>query len=394
MGQLPEQTEFAEIDTIEQMIRESSLSRSSMSNQIMNRIGENEMSRKLRKVKSGVLKRSVMAASVTAMLGAGVIGAGFVSPVMADALKKIPGFGIIYNGTSDEAVETARDQGIVSEPEQSVTHNGITLKLASLLYDGTRLSFVLEREGADLDNMALPFDLNDTPKEQLPKGYIDSTNGLTLLADGKQVEYTSGAYGDVPYQQKTAFKGELTQGLNLPDQFELTIRAKVTQVAEPFEFKVPVKVDNKSLVLKPNVSKSDGQFSYTVKELYLSPLTTRLVLDSKGAVPYTSEQSGEYSASKVYYEIVDDQGNELEQHILGFFNTKPGTDYHMDELYAPFVGTPHTVTIKPFTFTVKNDDWSIVGAKNDNKGNPLPGKENLGTRTYLKDLEVTIPVNP
>ncbi|WP_342746133.1 DUF4179 domain-containing protein [Paenibacillus donghaensis] len=351
------------------------------------------MNREPKKTGFSVLKKSVVAASVTAMLGAGVLGTGFVSPAMADALKKIPGFGVIYNGTSDQAVESARSQGILSDPKQSVTHNGITLKLATYLYDGTRLSFVLEREGVDLENMALPLILKDAPEAQLPKGYIEGADNLTLLADGQEIKYTSGGFGDVPYQQKTSFKGELTGGLSLPDQFELTIRAKVTQVSEPFEFKVPVQIDNKALVLKPNISKSDGLFSYTVQELYISPLTTRLVLDSKGAVPQTSEQTGEYSASRVYYEIVDDQGNELEQHTLGYFNSKPGTAYHLDELYAPFVGTPKSITIKPFTFTVKNNDWSVVGEKKDSKGNHLPGKDSLGTRTYLKDLEMTLPVN-
>ncbi|WP_020433403.1 DUF5643 domain-containing protein, partial [Paenibacillus riograndensis] len=217
-----------------------------------------------------------------------------------------------------------------------------------------------------------------------------------------KIKFTTGSFGDLP-GQRNAFIGEMTHGLNLPDKFELTIQTKVTNVEEPFEFKVPVKVDNNALVLKPDVTKSDGQFSYTVKELYLSPVSTRLVVDSQGPVPQSPEQTGDYSASKVYYEIVDDQGNELDQRMLGFFNGKPATEYHIDDLYSPFAGKPKSITIKPFTFTVKNADWSIVGEKKDSKGNYVTGKDRLGndswkdsmgTRTYLKDLEVTIPVNP
>jgi hypothetical protein len=84
---------------------------------------------------------------------------------------------------------------------------------------------------------------------------------------------------------------ELTKDLKLPDQFELTILANVTQVNETFEFKVPVSVANKSVVVKPNdATKSDGQFSYTVKQLDISPVSTRLVLDSKGEVSASAEQ--------------------------------------------------------------------------------------------------------
>ncbi|AIQ19146.1 Tat pathway signal protein [Paenibacillus sp. FSL H7-0357] len=377
MGQLPKQTEHTELDAIEQIIRESTLPKRELSSYIMNKIGEHDMSRRTRtsNSKSSVFKKTAIAASIAGVLGAGTIGAGFVSPVMAETLKQIPGLGIIYEGTSHQAVETAIAQGILSEPGQSVTHDGITLKLGNLLYDGTRLSFVLEHEGADVND--------PRPKLELP----------VLLADGQEIKFSSGSFGDVPFQEN-AYLVELTHGLNLPDQFDLTIQAKIAKVNETYEFKVPVQLDDNALVVKPDISKSDGSFSYTVKELFVSPVSTRLILDSQGEVPQSKEQSGDYSASKVYYEIVDDQGNAFDPYRFGFFNSKPETSYHVNELYAPFAATPKTVTIKPFTLTMKNDDFSIVGQKKDSKGNILPGTENLGKRTYLKDLEVTIPLQP
>lgn len=377
MGQLPKQTEHAEMDEIEQMIRESALPTRELSSYIMNTIGEHDMSRRARtsNSKSSIFKKTAIAASIAGGLAAGTIGAGFVSPVMAETLKQIPGLGIIYEGTSHQAVETAIAQGILSEPGQSVTHDGITLKLGKLLYDGTRLSFVLEHEGADVND--------PRPKFELP----------VLLADGQEIKFSSGSFGDVPFQEN-AYLVELTHGLNLPDQFDLTIQAKIAKVNETYEFKVPVQLDDNALVVKPGISKSDRTFSYTVKELFVSPVSTRLILDSQGEVPQSKEQSGDYSASKVYYEIVDDQGNALDPYKFGYFNSKPETSYHVNELYAPFAATPKTVTIKPFTLTVKNDDFSVVGQKKDSNGNILPGIENLGERTYLKDLEVTIPLQP
>lgn len=392
MGRLSEQTEYTEMNNIEQMIRESSFSKHDLSSQIMNRIGENEMSRTTFSFQRSVFKKTAVAASVVVLLGAGTIGAGFVSPAMADALKVIPGLGVIYEGTSAKGIETAMEKGMISEPEQAVTHDGITLKLANLLYDGTRLSFVLEREGAELENVASPYFMEgaNIPKDKQEKGYVERP---TLLANGKEIKFSSGGFGDSAHQ-KNAFFVELTHGLNLPDQFELTIQTKVTKVEEPFEFKVPVQIENNALVLKPGISKSDSQFSYTVKELYISPVSTRLIVDSKGLPPESPQQSGDYSASKVYYEIVDDQGNALNQHQFGYFSKKPETAYHIDELYSPFTVKPTKITIKPFTLTVKNDDFSIVGQKKDSNGNILPGEENQGDRTYLTNLELTIPVEP
>lgn len=116
----------------------------------------------------------------------------------------------------------------------------------------------------------------------------------------------------------------------------------------------------------------------------MSPVSTRLVLDSEGAVPVSSQQTGEYSASMVYYELVDDQGNVLTPRKFDYFNSKPQTEYHIDQLFSPVNGTPKSITIKPFTLTVNNKDWRVVGQ----------GKNSYGDKRYLKDLELTIPVKP
>lgn len=393
MGHLPKQTEFAEMDAIEQMIRESSIPQKSMSHQIMNKIGENKLTRSS-KQKPNLIKRTALVAAAAAVLGGGVIGSGFVSPAVAATLKQIPMIGVLFEGTSEEALQTAVKQGIVSEPNLSVTHDGITLKVASLLYDGTRLSVILQREGVNLPSVASPYIDKDTviegdneylkskqiPEKDQVKGYI---KWPTLLVNGKEVGKGQAMYGDEP-RMDNAYIVEMTKDLNLPDQFELTIQANVTGVKETFEFKVPVKVEDKSLVLKPNASKSDGKFSYTVKQLELSPVSTRLVLDSKGEVPSSAEQTGDYSASMVYYELVDDKGNVLNPSKFDYFHSKPKTEYHVDQLYSPANGTPKSITIKPFTLTVKNKDWSVVGE----------GKGNVGDKTYLKELEMTIPVKP
>ncbi len=374
MVHLPNQTESKEMDTIEQWIRNSEMPRASMSHQIMNKIGDQTMS----KTKSNFVRKTLVTVSAAAVLGVGVIGSGFVSPAMADALKQIPVIGGIFAGVSDEKLQTAIDQGIATSPNLSVTHDGVTLKVTDLLYDGTRLKFAVEREGVELPSV---FASNQGDNDGV-KGYFES-RAVILLANGKEIKYTGGSFGDVPYKENT-YHAELSKGLSLPDQFELTIQAKVTQIEEPFEFKIPVKIDNNMLVLKPNATETDGKFSYTVKQLEITPVSTRLILDSTGDVPTTPELSGDYSATMVYYDIVDDQGNEINQDRVGFFNSKPGTEYHVNELYQAFDATPKSITIKPYTFTVNTSDWSIVGA----------GKGITGDKTYLKDLELTIPVQP
>jgi hypothetical protein len=360
------------MDTIEQWIRNSEMPRASMSHQIMDKIGDRTMRKK---PKSSVVRKTAVAVSAAAVLGVGVIGMGFVSPAMAATLKQIPVIGSVFSGISEERLQTAIDQGIAASPNLSVTHDGVTLKVTELLYDGTRLTFAIEREGVEMSTVLAPYQGDDGVK-----GYIKMP---TLLADGKEIKYTEGSFAEVPSKGNTV-QLDFSKGMSLPDQFELTIQAEVTQIQEPFEFKIPVKIENHTLVLKPNATETDGKFSYTVKQLEITPASTRLILDSTGVVPETPEQSGEYSASMMYYDIVDDQGNRIDQNRVDFFQSKPKTEYHVDQLYSGFKATPKSITIKPYTVTVKTSDWSVIGASNGV----------LGDKTYLKDLELTIPVQP
>ncbi|GJM74185.1 hypothetical protein HMSSN036_64010 [Paenibacillus macerans] len=287
-------------------------------------------------------------------------------------------------------MKAAMDQGLVKDPNLSVTHDGVTLKLRDLLYDGTRLSFVLDREGVDLENTIAPFTEQEKPEDQLPKGYI-KTGGPKIFIDGKEFsnkEATSLGYGDFP-PRDNALRAEwqLNDKTAWGNEFELTIRTEVTGVDESFEFKVPMKIADNAVLLKPNATKTYEDFSYTVNELVITPVTTRLVIDSTGKVPRSAEQTGDYIASMMYYDIVDDQGNLLTQNKFGYFHSEPKTEYHVDELYSPFNGTPKSITIKPFTLTVNKNDWSVVGEGKDSNGT-----YSRGDKTYIKELEVTIPV--
>ncbi|WP_226001378.1 DUF4179 domain-containing protein [Paenibacillus sp. BJ-4] len=388
-----------EMDQLENWINESVMPRGSMSDQIMKEIEKRAMQRKT--TKSKFAKRAVLAASVVGILGAGVVGAGFISPTMAATLKQIPGIGSIFYGLSSDEIQTAVDKGILSHPNESVTHDGITLTLSDVLYDGTRLSFSIERKGENMPETSmspyLPMDAitENSDEEWVKKHKVPEKDQLKgyfkfhpeVLINGKKVDSDLYSYGDDP-EKKNSVVGEFMQLGSLPDEFELTVKTSMTGVNEPYEFKVPVKIDNTMIVVQPNETKTSSNFSYTVKELKSTSTTTRLVLDSTGEVPASQEQTGEYAPTMMYYDIVDDQGNILEQRKFGYFNSKPKTEYHVDELYDALKPNTKYVTIKPFTLTVKPADWSIVG-----EGKGADGKLKRGDKTYIKELEMKIPLN-
>ncbi|MFB5674955.1 DUF4179 domain-containing protein [Paenibacillus terreus] len=391
MADMHNGADFRDVEQVEQLIRDTSGPSGHFRENLLQRIGEIEMKKNRR-----LLKTTLMTASAAAVMGVAVVGSGFVSPVMADALKNVPLIGSVFTELKGEKLQEAVDKGMVTAPNLSVTHDGITLKVSDVLYDGTRLSVAIEREGAsNLENMLSPYPgegamtvsgepIPVVPEEEQEKGYLEIPD---LLIDGKELEIKKGmqtGFGDYPPKANTAMY-EITKGLDLPDKFALTLKVKVTRVAEPFVFDIPVEINKSNVVLQPNATKSYEDFSYTIKKVELTPASTRLVIDSTGPVPKTEEQTGEYSATMMYYDIVDENGNQVDQRMLGFFNKEPDTEYHVDEQYAPFAQTPKSITIKPYTFTVKKSDWSIVGEVDGSTKHPRK-------KTYYKELETTIPV--
>lgn len=323
-----------------------------------------------------LLKKSALTVTAAAVLGALIPGAGTLPAAKAAALNEALKPTLPYSSLLAAASDAA---GNAAAANLSVTHDGVTLRLSHLIYDKTRLSFVIERQGANFPDDESVVILNEErEKDKKGKGYIKRP---TLLIDGQEMN-DWGSFGDSG-RIKNACMYQIGKKADWPDQFELTIQAQVTGIDETFEFKVPVEMDKKSIEVKPNATKKHKGFSYTVKELYFSSSSTQLIIDSTGKVPATSKQTGKYIASMMYYDIVDDQGNLLQQQRFPYYNSLPKTKYHIDELYSPVKGTPKYVTIKPFTLTVDKNDWSVVGDT----------EKSVGTKTYWKELEMKIPLD-
>jgi len=395
MKQWSDPSEEEQVNQIRRIVKQKEMPQESYANQILERLDHMKRSSEIKSTRKWK-KKVAISATAAAMLGGVVLGSGFVSPVMADALKNVPLIGSVFQYNEDSSLQKASTTGLTTAPNLSVTKDGVTLSIIEVMFDGNRLAFAIERQGVDDDTMFSPY---------LPEGAKDENGNLIPSLPLEQQKKGYIYIPDVSIQGKNKFFGmlsedvgktedgqdihnialyEITKGLaemNLPEAFDMTVQLNVSGIKEPFEFVVPVQnLAKGSVVLHPNQTKSSGDFSYTVKQLELTPVTTQLVLDSKGQVPATAEQTGDLSPSKMYYDIVDQDGNPVQQRLIEYPHSAPDTEYHEDEAYKPFANTPTSITIKPYTLTVKKD-WSLV---TDSAGKKV--------KTYHKDLEMTIPV--
>lgn len=205
---------------------------------IMNRIEQLEIKggRRLK-----LLKKTLVAASLAVLLVIGTITAGFISPAWADTLKQFPVFSSVFEHTENAGLKLAAEKGLATSPNLSVTHDGVTLSITEVLYDGTRLAIGFERAGV-MDERVMAEITNFYTHE-----FDQSTKGLlglpvVTLPSGEPVSAGSSSTGGV-YGQSNMILLELNELRNtaaLGDEFKVNIRVPVAQIADPFEFQVTV----------------------------------------------------------------------------------------------------------------------------------------------------------
>lgn len=386
-------TESQKMEHIRQTFQNHEMPVDSFSDSIMKRIGDDEMEKRTSRNRGNkFLSKTLVAASAAAVLGAGIIGSGFVSPVMAETLKQIPVVGSIFKDIDDKGLNAAEKKGLSTAPNQSITHDGVTLKVTDAYYDGSRLAFAIEREGIDNDKMMAEMIIE--PIEYDPEVIVQQYAKVTMnqsergllgsaevkLPNGKNLESQMSSFGDVEGKKNTILYDyrNLSNIETLGNEFELSISVPVTQIDDPFEIKVPVKKVTEGIIkLDLNQTKGTQEFSYTITKLELTPATSRLILNEEGKVPSVKEKDG-YGTSEMFYEIVDDQGNAYSSG--GAFNLPSTTHPMVDKDFSPFPQTPKTITVKPFTYSIDEDHKA------------LKDEEGKQVKHYYPELEQTIQV--
>lgn len=75
-----------------------------------------------------------------AVLCAIMVGSGFVFPQAAAALRQLPGIVSVFKFAGDYGLKAADEKGLVTAVEQSITDQGITVQIKEVMYDGSRIS--------------------------------------------------------------------------------------------------------------------------------------------------------------------------------------------------------------------------------------------------------------
>lgn len=305
--------------------------------------------------RSKTLKKMIAVTTLSATLGIAMMGGEYAPPVNAAAASIVTDVGSVFKISDSPTLKDVLQQGLSSAPNQSVTHEGVTLILTDLIYDGNQLVMGIRQEGG-------------TVKKD--KNILD-TGKLDISANGKKMYYNTSVSSlseDPDAALIRLSKGAVKQ--QIPDEFELTLKAYVREVEEPFIFTIPVKKVASLISITPGTTKKSGKFSYTVTSFQMTPLTMQLQISYKGEFPAAVKKH-----HKLLYDLVDEKGKVFSPNGSDNQPSKTGKD---EQNYGSFVTVPQSITIKPFVY------------KLDAKGQLFKDTTGKWAKSYFKDLELKI----
>lgn len=326
----------------------------------------------VKKSKRGV-RKVLMAVSAAAAALVLMLGSAAVSPVLAASLEQVPGLHTLFNLARDLGLRTAGERGILTAANAGDTHNGITLTVPAVMYDGTRVSVGLEREGEQGS-------FSDTLQEQM--------GDIQVLIDGKELSAfspsgTSNSIGLYTYRLDDSdmtivqFSDLRNQGGQaFPDRFTLTLQVALDEVDEPYAISVPVeKYTDDNMTLSPAVSRTYGDLTLTVNQIELTPVTVNISTNTRVA-GNIAQQPG------LHFDVTDDKGEPLQLVAGNGWNATGGSERITDTLFEPLLPVPSSITIQPYYYLYDKKDPSRFEL--DAAGRPL--------KTYIPELEMTIPI--
>ncbi|WP_042199534.1 DUF4179 domain-containing protein [Paenibacillus camerounensis] len=226
--------------------------------------------------KSRWLRKVIITAASVAAAGILFISLAFISPAMAETLKQLPFVDSVFRLAGDLGLQHANEKGMTAAVHQTVTHQGVTLSVSELMYDGSRLSLVLTRN--------MPENANETfydlwRIEQSPEGFV---NNMDFFINGELIN-TSWGFSSGGEQAPDSLIVTTFESVEVPDEFDFSMVVRLAKLNQDFEFNIPVKKNTaNSIVLTPAETKTHDQIHIRIKRIELSETSTRLVVGIKG----------------------------------------------------------------------------------------------------------------
>ncbi|OBZ14489.1 hypothetical protein A8L34_11180 [Bacillus sp. FJAT-27264] len=318
-------------------------------------LGSSTQNHGLARKKQRWLRRMILITGSVAVAGLLFIVLGFFSPAMAETLKQIPFVKSVFQLAGDLGLRNASERGLIHSVDQMVTHQGVTLGVSELMYDGSRLSLVLSRESPDTSGATFM---------ETWRGIIGSVvNNIDFYVNG---ELVNTSWGLSPGGDESPNSVIVTtfEEVQVPDQFEFKMVVRLAELKQDFTFTIPVtKNTADSIVLTPAEVKSDDPIHMSIKRLELSQTTTLLVVEFKNepeeaksdTIRRMREKYKIHGLFNINFELNDEQGRSPVYIGASLYGHEGLTTY--TTTFEPFDSMPRTLIVKPFIWRDEQKEY-------------------------------------
>ncbi|WP_419885251.1 DUF4179 domain-containing protein [Paenibacillus sp. B-A-8] len=337
--------------------------------------------------KFNILKRTAIGFGVALVLGVIVLGSGFASPALARSLERIPLVNSIFEFAGDMGLQAASRQGLTTSINKSDEVQGVTIRASEVIYDGTRLSVALTREGEEgaftesvqdlrvfIDGQPLNAgeEIENSFKHNIGIIISPGTDEQSLILQFSEKSYDEG-------------------GTTLPDQFQMTVKGRLSGMEDDFQIEIPVKKDTShNIVQQPGISRTYNHVTTIIEKITQTPATTQIQMSTQAVGDIPDTYLTDTNNLAIYYEFYDDKGNLLKyvNGSNGWSDSKKVDDaihYSLKEdiNIVPLPRDVKALTVKPYLY-------KYIGEGSDKRN--LLDSNGYPAIEYILQLEMTIPI--
>jgi len=214
------------------------------------------------------------AAAAAFVLFLGLLTSAFVSPVMAKSLKEVPFFEDIFKLTHHMGLQTAEEQGMLDEPNLSVTHAGVTLRIPKLVYTGSNIYFVLEQDTEDHRFTNRGYSVSGKVNGKI----VDMTVSQGNMKNWGRTNSPAAAIVTISHADYSSKDGT---PYRFPDEFTLNLEISLVGMdQEKFVFDIPVKKNESEtkIITSDAPPKEWREFKISLGKIEVTPVMIRLTM--------------------------------------------------------------------------------------------------------------------
>lgn len=307
--------------------------------------------------------RRLVAIPAAALIAFSAIGASGVTPaaMAAQTAGQTSAPVSPFKLSNDWGLNQAIKNELVSQVNQSVAKNGVTITVTEISFDDAQLSIGYV--------------------EHVAEGH-QKPSYFPVILNGEEMHQSSLQSSPVKINdQTTAHTLFWTNIGQFPDEFELKLQfrkldqASSSLVPGDWELAIPVKKATKGTkVFKPMETKTYGDLTYTLKEVAVTPVQTAVKFEI--SYPDHLVDSGYVSSMRV----VDEDGTEYEPRARDqrkFKDLKTGDSVEYVYTFSPFQELPESIKIRfnrekwPFMYEAKPEIYKAAVDRRPTAEDPI-----------------------